>query len=48
MTELSIENTSSLYVTSDLHLNHKNIIKYCGRPWDFSEEGLNEMNHALV
>ena len=32
------------YYTSDLHLDHKNVIKYCGRP--FSD--VTEMNAALI
>lgn len=43
--ELDIEN---LYVTSDLHLNHKNIIKYCDRPFEFSSSGVEEMNNVLI
>jgi len=46
--ELSIENIDFLYITSDLHLNHKNIIKYCNRPWEYSDKGLEEMNHILI
>lgn len=30
--------------TSDLHLNHRNIIRYCNRPW----ADVQEMNDALV
>ena len=36
--------TENLYVTSDLHLNHKNIIKYCNRPFEYNEAGVREMN----
>lgn len=43
--KLDIEN---LYVTSDLHLNHRNIIKYCNRPFEFSEEGVEKMNSVLI
>jgi calcineurin-like phosphoesterase family protein len=35
---------SDFYVTSDLHLNHQNIIQYCGRPFSSMEE----MNEMLV
>lgn len=35
---------SKIFVTSDLHFNHKNIIKYENRPWSTVEE----MNNALV
>ena len=37
-----------IYVTSDLRLYHTNIIKYCGRPFDFSPEGCAEMNEFLL
>jgi calcineurin-like phosphoesterase family protein len=37
-------NESSTYLFSDMHLDHKNIIKYCGRPF----VGVNEMNNLLV
>lgn len=33
-----------IWVTSDLHFNHKNIIPYCNRPFNSVEE----MNRALV
>lgn len=26
------------WFTSDLHVDHKNIIQYCGRPWTFEEQ----------
>ncbi|WP_292391819.1 metallophosphoesterase family protein [Methanosarcina sp. UBA5] len=32
------------WVTSDLHLGHYNIMKYCNRPFD----SLNSMNQALI
>lgn len=40
--------TENLYVTSDLHLNHKNIIKYCSRPFEYSEDGVEKMNGVLI
>lgn len=33
-----------IWITSDLHLNHENIIKYCNRPFNSIEE----MNNTLI
>ncbi len=41
-------NTENLYVTSDLHLNHRNIIKYCNRPWEYNDKGVEEMNTLII
>ena len=37
-----------IFITSDLHLFHKNIIKYVNRPFDFSPEGCSKMNETLL
>ena len=36
--------TSKIWTTSDLHLNHFNILSYTKRPW----ETVDEMNEALI
>jgi calcineurin-like phosphoesterase family protein len=40
------ENTNSIYLISDLHLGHSNIIHYCARP--FVAFDAKEMNSVLV
>lgn len=37
-----------VYVTSDLHLFHTNIIQYCNRPFEFSSKGCSEMNEFIL
>lgn len=36
--------SGDLFITSDLHLNHTNIIQYCGRPFSCVEE----MNEKII
>lgn len=33
-----------IFFTSDLHFGHRNILRFCGRPWDTVEE----MNEGLI
>jgi calcineurin-like phosphoesterase family protein len=40
------ENSDSVYLIGDLHLNHANIIRYCARPFLVSD--VDEMNNVLV
>lgn len=39
---------SKTYITSDLHFDHKNIIKYCNRPYEFSWDGAKKMNEDIL
>jgi len=41
---LNKKNLDRTYITADLHLNHKNIIQYCNRPFS----SVREMNRQLV
>lgn len=40
---MSVENRK-IFIISDTHFNHFNIIKYCNRPWST----IDAMNHALI
>lgn len=44
MFEVKIDNPDKLFFTSDLHINHANICKYCHRPF----ESRSEMMHTLI
>ena len=44
--ENSKDNKKAIYLVSDLHLDHRNIIHYCARPFSFSD--VEEMNNVLV
>ena len=41
---ININDYENVWVWSDTHFNHKNIIKYCKRPFSNKEE----MNHVLI
>lgn len=41
-----ISNETSPFVISDLHLGHANIIRYCSRPFRYSDPA--EMDHVLI
>lgn len=46
--DVDLKLTEVDYVVSDLHINHKNIIKYCRESqFEFSESGLDDMNWQL-
>ena len=38
----------NLFITSDLHFYHKNIIKYCNRPYEFTWEAVAKMNEDIL
>ena len=52
------DKTEDVFFTSDTHFNHKNIIRYCNRPWNsgkdangqliVSDDNVNEMNEAII
>jgi len=44
MREIRIVDPNNLWFTSDTHFSHKNIIRWCGRPWETAEE----MDAALI
>ena len=39
---------SKIYIISDLHLSHRNIIKYCNRPYEFTWEDVQKMNEDIL
>ncbi|WCO67037.1 hypothetical protein PO878_21335 [Iamia majanohamensis] len=38
----------AVWFTSDLHFGHRNISRYCGRPFPDTDAGVHEMDEALV
>jgi calcineurin-like phosphoesterase family protein len=44
LTQSQYHPTKAVFVISDLHLNHENIISYCKRPFD----SVREMNRVLI
>lgn len=38
----------TIFFTSDLHFGHRNITRYCNRPFPDTDEGVGEMNAGLV
>ena len=49
--EEKMKNQNELFITSDLHWKnfyHRNIIKYCNRPYELSLEGIAKMNGDIL
>jgi calcineurin-like phosphoesterase family protein len=44
MSKLTIRNPESLFFTADTHFGHKNVMKYCNRPFSSVEE----MNDSII
>ena len=38
----------NIFITSDLHLFHTNIIVYCNRPFEYSAMGCSQMNEFIL
>lgn len=41
---ITLKDNQKLYFTSDLHLGHRNVIRFCDRPY----ENEKQMNQCLI
>lgn len=39
---------NKVFITSDLHFYHRNIIKYCNRPYSMDDDGIRQMNEDIL
>ena len=48
MINFNLEKTPPVFIVSDLHLTHKNIIKYCDRKYPLTDEATAQMKEDLL